>query len=166
MTTAAKPKRIGRPTKPPLPGERVALGLRVTADITQKLDEAAERTGRSQSQEAEIRLERTFTEEDQFGGPEMLNMARLMAAAFLRGGQAGARARGHPKWSLATWMEDPTCYVAAISAVADALRAAGPIGLKFGDDLTAETRDLKDERDIPVASLIGGRGIKVTKKGE
>jgi hypothetical protein len=55
-----KRARMGRPTKAPSPGERVSLGLRVTAEIKRKLDEAGEKSGRSQSQEAEIRLERSF----------------------------------------------------------------------------------------------------------
>jgi hypothetical protein len=59
----AEKKRIGRPTKPPKPGARVSLGLRVTSEIKEKLDAAARRTGRSQSQEAEIRLERSFERE-------------------------------------------------------------------------------------------------------
>jgi hypothetical protein len=38
----------------------VSLGLRVTAELKRKLDEAAANSGRSQSQEAELRLERSF----------------------------------------------------------------------------------------------------------
>jgi predicted transcriptional regulator len=38
----------------------VSLGLKVTPEIKQKLDEAARASGRTQSQEAELRLERTF----------------------------------------------------------------------------------------------------------
>lgn len=59
--TDKPPKRMGRPTKPPVPGERVPLGLRVTAEIRTKLEEAAVKSGRSLSQEAEIRIEATFT---------------------------------------------------------------------------------------------------------
>ncbi len=103
--------------------------------------------------------------EDQFGGPEILNMARLMAAAFLRGGQAGARARGHPKWSPATWMEDPTCYIAAITAVWDALAAAGPVSLKYGEGVPAETRALSDKIHADMARMVArGFDVKVTKE--
>jgi hypothetical protein len=56
-------KRIGRPTKPPKPGERVTLGLRVTPEIKNKLEKAAMEKGRSLSQEAEFRLERSFERE-------------------------------------------------------------------------------------------------------
>ena len=51
-----KPKRIGRPPKPPTPGERTPLGLRVTAEVKKMLEQAAVQSGRSLSQEAELRL--------------------------------------------------------------------------------------------------------------
>jgi uncharacterized protein YjbJ (UPF0337 family) len=56
-------KRIGRPTKPPKAGERVTLGLRVTPEIKNKLEKVAIEKGRSLSQEAEFRLERSFDRE-------------------------------------------------------------------------------------------------------
>ena len=60
----AKPKsakkRIGRPTKTPKPGERVQLGLRVTPEMKKRLEKAAIKNGRSISQEAELRLERSL----------------------------------------------------------------------------------------------------------
>ena len=58
--SATKRKRIGRPTKKPKPGERVPLGLRVTADMKKRLEKAAIKSGRSISQEAELRLERSL----------------------------------------------------------------------------------------------------------
>lgn len=57
-------KRVGRPTRPPRPGERVTLGLRVTADLKRKLEKDAVKAGRSLSQEAEIRLERSYDREE------------------------------------------------------------------------------------------------------
>ena len=71
MDRSKPAKRIGRPTKPPVEGERVPLGLRVTAEAKRKLEEAAIKSGRSISQEAELRIERSFDEdriEDQFKG--------------------------------------------------------------------------------------------------
>src|SRR4051812_38494420 len=49
-------KKLGRPTKPAVAGERAMLGLRVRAEIKEALEKAAEASGRSQSQEAEFRL--------------------------------------------------------------------------------------------------------------
>jgi hypothetical protein len=51
---------MGRPTKPPVEGERVSLGLRVTADIKRRLEAAAIKKGRSISQEAELRIEQSL----------------------------------------------------------------------------------------------------------
>jgi len=58
-----KRKRLGRPTKPPTPGERVPVGFRITAQTKQKLEAAAIESGRSLSQEAELRLEQSFERE-------------------------------------------------------------------------------------------------------
>jgi hypothetical protein len=57
-------KRMGRPLKAPEPGKRMSLGLKVTPQIKEKLDRAARENGRTQSQEAEIRLEQSFNAED------------------------------------------------------------------------------------------------------
>jgi TraY domain len=53
-------KRVGRPVVEAAPGVRAGLSLRVTAELKTELEEAAESNGRSLSQEAEFRLERTF----------------------------------------------------------------------------------------------------------
>ena len=56
-------KRRGRPFVAATPGERTALSLRVTAETKQKLEAVALETGRSISQEAEIRIEQSFERE-------------------------------------------------------------------------------------------------------
>ena len=45
------------------PGERAGLSLRVTPVVKKRLERAAEKNGRSLSQEAELRLERSFERE-------------------------------------------------------------------------------------------------------
>src|SRR5688572_2572837 len=63
----AAPQRKGRRTesrKRNAKGERVMLGLRVTPELKERLDDATRRSGRSQSQEAEFRLELSFERED------------------------------------------------------------------------------------------------------
>jgi hypothetical protein len=60
MTT---PPKIGRPIKPATEGERIMLGLRVTADLKRKLEAEALKSGRSLSQETEIRVQQSFDEE-------------------------------------------------------------------------------------------------------
>lgn len=59
-----KGKRIGRPLKIAVLGKRYSLGLKVTGDIKRRLDQEARSSGRTQSQEAEYRLERSFWLDD------------------------------------------------------------------------------------------------------
>lgn len=53
-------KKDGAPYPPRCAGCSISLGLKVTAEIKNKLDEAARLNGRTQSQEAEFRLEQSF----------------------------------------------------------------------------------------------------------
>lgn len=59
----SKHTRVGRPFKAPQDGERVMLGLRVSAELKRMLDAAAMKSGRSQAQETELRLKQTFDSE-------------------------------------------------------------------------------------------------------
>lgn len=53
-------RRTGRPTKPAKPGTRVSLGLKVTPQTKALIDRSARQHGRTQSQEAEARIEQAF----------------------------------------------------------------------------------------------------------
>jgi hypothetical protein len=81
-------KRIGRPTKAALPGTRVSLGLKVRSDIKELLETAARASGRTQSQEAEARLERSFDHQELL--PQVLELAygRGLAGVLLMLGEA------------------------------------------------------------------------------
>jgi hypothetical protein len=58
---AASTNRLpGRPRKPGIPGQRSKLGLMVTGEIKDRLDGIARANGRTQSQEAEVRIENSF----------------------------------------------------------------------------------------------------------
>src|SRR5262245_37131858 len=110
----------------------VQLKTRMREPLRARLEAGAKRRGVSLNTEIVERLEQSFTKEDAFGGgPEILNMARLMAAAFVRGGQEGAYARSQPKWTSADWLNDPDCYQAAVRSVTKALAAVKP-GLDTG----------------------------------
>jgi len=123
MAQERNEKRLGRPLKAPRPGERVALGLKVTAEIKQRLDEAARKSGRTQSQQAELMIERAFFEESALGGPEVRQLVDLMASAFAFAGQRGASGNSN-------WVTDPPAYIAGIVGVLDALL----LGLPNGED--------------------------------
>jgi hypothetical protein len=72
-------EKRGRPTKPPVPGKRAALGLKVTAQVKRRLDEAAKSNGRTQSQEAELRIEQSFWLDAMFGDTAFADMLRRLA---------------------------------------------------------------------------------------
>ena len=114
MIREREEKRLGRPLKPPTPGKRVSLGLKVTAEVKQKIDEEARKTGRTQSQQAELLLERAFTEDAGFGGSEVRRLAIFMASAFAIAGQRSAAGK-------ADWMDDPIAYSAGALGAAEAL---------------------------------------------
>lgn len=53
-------KRVGRPRTEPEDGERIQLSFRITPELKRHLADAADANGRSQSQEAELRLQKSF----------------------------------------------------------------------------------------------------------
>ncbi len=67
-----KPKnRGGRPrTREPQPGQRITISVRLTARLKALLAEAAERSGRSLSQEAEFLIEKALGPEPAFATEE------------------------------------------------------------------------------------------------
>ena len=57
-------KRMGRPPKPPTPGELAPLSVRITATLKEKVQAAADGNGRSISAEVESRLEDSFKKDE------------------------------------------------------------------------------------------------------
>ncbi len=157
----------GRPAKHPTEGKRIPLGLRVTAQIKQRLDDAAAKNGRSQSQEAELRLERSFERQDLL--PETLALAfgqeaggLLMAAGMVMttvGSDAGRDLSRKTRTEPRNWIDDPYAFDQALRAMIDMLDRARPPG----DPATDAIRRLRsDARPIiyagELAMAIDGTG--------
>jgi hypothetical protein len=131
---ARQARRTGRPTKQPTPGARVSLGLKVTDEIKQRLDTAAQASGRTQSQEAEARLERTFRDEDllpqllRIAYGSQLTVAVLTLAKALKeaGAHAGVRTMGGRFEGAETWFGNPAAYAEARDAAARVLSGLFP----------------------------------------
>jgi hypothetical protein len=111
----------------------VQVLVRMREPLKAALEDAARRKGVSTTAEIIDRLEHSFADQERFGGPEMLAMVNLMAGAFLRGGQLGARARGHPKWTPREWLGDPICHQVAVASVIDALGGDQPRSAEMAD---------------------------------
>ena len=128
MANNKAPKRLGRPKRKPTPGARASLGLRVTAETKQRLDDAAEQSGRSQSQEAELRLEQTFAAEDRLGGPSMVGLMETIASVMKSTGEnAGFLATGKIM-NQGEWMGVPFAFEQAKRAAVAILEYHRPAG--------------------------------------
>lgn len=133
-----QPRRIGRPTKPVSPGKRASLGLKVTAEIKQRLDEAAVANGRTQSQEAEARLEQSFGAENLLPQTLDLKFEGVTAGLLLLLGLVvksvtfhAARVTPRPFERQEDWVRDPRIFAeveAATKRVLEELRPPGDAG--------------------------------------
>ena len=139
-------KRTGRPTKAAKPGVRASLGLKVTAEIKGKLEFAASGSGRTQSQEAEYRLEKSFDREELLGpileiafGPQVAALTIMIATAMNDTGRQSATwrvwdqsERGKiPNYKLQNennWTEDAYAFDQAVASVHSLLESARPPG--------------------------------------
>ncbi len=83
MTVATKKpaRKRGRPALPPEEGKRHPLNVRTTKELREKLDAAIRQSGRSLTQEIELRLERSFRDEEGFGGKENYALFKMMGGA-------------------------------------------------------------------------------------
>jgi hypothetical protein len=123
----------------PGPGERVKLGLRVTPQLKQRLDAAAEQNGRSQSQEAEFRLERSF---DRVAlvpevltlefGKKLAGILMLLGSVMLFADCVDSTSRPKPIAKRTSWesLSDPDGYNEAVEAAVMVLEAIRPKGAR------------------------------------
>ncbi len=79
--------QIGRPTTPGKAGQKSTLSIRATGELKDKINNAAKANGRSLSQEAELRLERSFDIEDRFGGPQVVGLIETIATVMKTAGE-------------------------------------------------------------------------------
>jgi hypothetical protein len=125
-------KRRGRPSRAPEPGERVKLGLRVTPKLKQSLDTAAQNGGRSQSQEAEFRLEQSFDRGDLLSdaltlaySPELAGLLLTIAAAIDNAARSASRAAPE---DARHWSRNAYVFAQTEQAVLEVMKAFRPEG--------------------------------------
>jgi hypothetical protein len=127
--------------------------LRVAIDLKKKLKEASDASGRSQSQEAELRLEQTFNARHTLFDALDLAYGRrwtgILLAIAQSGQMTGTRALAVNKWNFGgceDWVLDPYAYDQVVKAVNRILAEFKPKG-----DATA--KPVGDFTHLPVASL-------------
>jgi TraY domain len=120
-----KQQQRGRTRRPEArrPGERTTLNMRIASDLWHDLDSAARRTGRSLSQEAELRLAQSFQRERILDQALELAYGRRLAGILLwiakemsRAGRACAFTSGGSYEAMEDWPSDPYAYDQAVQA--------------------------------------------------
>lgn len=134
---ANREPRPGRKPQIANRGRRVSLGLKVTPEIKNKLDAAVKESGRTQSQEAEARIEQSFIDQRQarlfselYFGRELSALLEVIGRAMRDAGTHAAANAAAAKLGSPDWIDNPYGFDAAIKAVArvlEALRPPGPI---------------------------------------
>ncbi len=140
MTASARNKG-GRPRRrEPEPGERVSLGLRVTPDLKNKLDAAAKAAGRSQSQEAELRLENSFRGERYLDeamelayGRQPSALLAIIAHVMDDAGKFGGFDAAGTAEGATDWLRIPDAVEQAKQAICEVLSAFQPEGYQPPD---------------------------------
>lgn len=137
--------RSGRKAVPANQDRRASLGFKITPATKDKLVAAARANGRTQSQEAEWRIERSFDTEGLLadtltlacGNNTVAGIVLAVLREFLRRGRLAAlvNASGDPLAKL-TWYEQSYAYDQALRAAVSVLEAFRPPG----DDPAARKR--------------------------
>ncbi|WPZ33120.1 TraY domain-containing protein [Thalassobaculum sp. OXR-137] len=96
----------------------------MTPDVKRRLDAAAELSGRSQSQEAEMRLERSFREPLAEASNELVELLDLFTRYFAHTGKMKALSKNRPDIQSGAWVRDQDCLRPAIVATVAALMTA------------------------------------------
>ena len=123
----------GRPTKPAKQGEKTTLSLRVTPELKRRLDNVSTLSGRNLSQEAELRLEKSFHEHELMTnvlgfayGPRIAGLVLVLARVMH---DAGRQCEGLLQGSGASdqdWHAIPEAFDKVAQTVSDTLAALRP----------------------------------------
>lgn len=158
---ARERQRPGRKARPSNRGERYSLGLKVGFSIKARLEAAARENGRTQSQEAEVRLEQSFRQEDLLApalrlayGPEIAAILLIMGREFARNGRIGAViSQGGDPEARQLWQSDPYAYDQAVRAATTVIETFRPPGnpmLPAANAATAEQLERRAEASVAI----------------
>jgi hypothetical protein len=103
----------GRPRKPAIPGRTYGLGITVEGHLKALLENAADMSGLTQSQEAALRLRASFDRDQRLGGQRVAALLEAMGAAALANVGAG-------------WIDDSGRFSIVEELWQDMLLAAAP----------------------------------------
>lgn len=124
---------------------RVPLSMRITPQVREQLVAQAARSGRSLTQEAEFRLERSFQEDSSLGGPRTAALLRELAIQVIQGGYSDA------------WLDNENQFHAIIDSWERSIRRIRPPILPEHEQGFEELKKLIGETNDPqiFSTLIG-----------
>jgi hypothetical protein len=139
---------------------------RIPEGLRRRLEREAKRNARSMNAEIIHRLEHSLTEDDRWGGPEMLAVARLMATAFYHTGLRASDGKEPRKW-----LKDPAIYEECIDAVHNALwrgvEGLTPSTVEWRAHLDQEFQGrAKSGAEYAAEGRLGGLGALLVTVGE
>lgn len=147
-------EKRGRKAQTASPGQRVSLGLKVTPDVKNKLDAEAKANGRTQSQEAELRIENSFRNRRLIDEALALAYGEKTAATLLLLAETIRQSSDHAAWIMALagreevwredWLSEPDMFGIVARHLTRAIEALRPPG-----DVSAPLLDL-DGQDLTV----------------
>ena len=183
----------GRPKTEADESERVHLGLRVPATTKRRLELAAQKEGRSISQETELRIDHTFRTQRLLNqvlelhyGPRLAGILRLIGEEMSEVGPDHGYETTKSYAGAKDWIEVPEAFAAAIDGVVDILKAVAPAGvINIGDnartaakakaemfskqiqmEMTGRITSEGRQRDIDeIAEMVGPKIIDRLKRG-
>jgi hypothetical protein len=111
------------------------MSLRVTPDMKERLERAAVNTGRSLSQEAELRLERTFRDDDLLSqlmgaayGEKLAAVLMIIGETMSAVGPTVAHVETQTPEGAENWLKSPVAFDQASKAAQAVLGALAPTG--------------------------------------
>jgi hypothetical protein len=133
VSATARPhegRKAGSKPRGPFNNKRDVLTTRITKETRNALEDASRVTGRSLSQEIEVRLNQSFFEDraaelfrDRFYGQELAALLELLGRVMQEAGRAGAIKAGA---GLTDWLDSPAGYAHATRAALEILNKLAP----------------------------------------
>lgn len=161
----------GRPTKQAEPGAKASLGLKVTPAIKTRLEEAAAASGRTQSQEAEFRIERSFDRQDLLSevliasfGRRQAGYIQLMLRAYADAGTVAGRLVDPFGTEIKNWTESKWAMQQAMAALNEAVRWTIEVD-EYDDPEDSATPPLAIKHDMETPGLTIGKAVGEAARG-
>jgi hypothetical protein len=146
-------RRRGRPTKPGVPGQRSKLTLLLKASTKDRLDGAAKEDGLTQSQEAERRIEASFTDQDVLTRTlrRLLHGRPNSGLALLVGEILTRVTRWSETLGEGAWYDDGDAFAAVEAVLLKVIERLRPKGCGSRDD--ERVHDYQRHANLPLMLL-------------